>query len=290
MVIADNKTRWNSTFLSLERGLKLYNKISAYSLDNKDELGEDFLLPEDWDILRRIESYLQPFHRTTKQLEGHATDGHHGAIWEALPAMEYLLRHLEHLKQTVPKRDTRIWECVNNSWAKLNEYYNITDSNHAVYAAATLLHPAMRMTYFRKNWIGKCASWIPVMEAKCRDVWETEFLPLALRNTTSSEPEDTFLNDMMGLEVSTNGDEFYKYAHRNPTPVDEPKRFNPINWWNEPKTSFPSLHLYAFDTLAIPAMSAECERVFCSAKKLITPERNRLAEEVIKALSLDRFW
>jgi hypothetical protein len=55
-----------------------------------------------------MESYLQPFHRTTKQLEGHAADGHHGAIWEALPAMEYLLRHLEYLKQTVPKRDTRI--------------------------------------------------------------------------------------------------------------------------------------------------------------------------------------
>src|SRR5256885_3902292 len=100
MVIADNRTRWNSTFLSLERGLKLYNKISLYSLDHKDELGEDFLLSEDWDILRRMESYLQPFYRTTKQLEGHAADGHHGAIWEALPAMEYLLRHLEHLKQT----------------------------------------------------------------------------------------------------------------------------------------------------------------------------------------------
>jgi hypothetical protein len=100
--------------------------------------------------------------------------------------MEYLLRHLEHLEQTVSKRDTRIWECVNNSWAKLN----ITDSNHAVYAAATLLHPAMRMAHFQKNWTGNCASWIPVMEAKCRDVWETEFLPLTPKNTTLSKPEE----------------------------------------------------------------------------------------------------
>jgi hypothetical protein len=53
---------------------------------------------------------------------------HHGAIWEALPAMEHLLRHLEHLKQTVSKQDTRIWECINNSWAKLNEYYSLTDN------------------------------------------------------------------------------------------------------------------------------------------------------------------
>ena len=30
-------------------------------------------------------------------------------------------------------------------------------------------------------------------------------------------------------------------------------------------------------------MSAECERVFSSAKKLITPERNRLHEQIIEA-------
>jgi hypothetical protein len=78
--------------------------------------------------------------------------------------MEYLLRHLEHLKQSVSKRDTRIWEYANNSWAKLDEYYKITDNNHAVYAAATLLHPAMRKAHFDKNWTGKAASLIPGME------------------------------------------------------------------------------------------------------------------------------
>jgi hypothetical protein len=128
------------------------------------------------------------------------------------------------------------------------------------------------------------------MEVKCRDTWETEFLPLTPKDTTSSEPEDTFLDNMMGLEVSINGDEFQKYAHHNLTSIDEPKRFNPINWWNERKTSFPSLHLYAFDTLAILATSAECERVFSSVKKLITPERNRLTEEIIEASECLKSW
>jgi hypothetical protein len=47
--------------------------------------------------------------------------------------------------------------------------------------------------------------------------------------------------------------------------------------------AFQSLHLYAFDTLAIPTMSVECEKVSSSTKKLITPERNRLAEDIIEA-------
>lgn len=48
--------------------------------------------------------------------------------------------------------------------------------------------------------------------------------------------------------------------------------------------------LYAFDTLAIPAMSVECERAFSSTKKLITPERNRLAEDIIEASERLKNW
>jgi hypothetical protein len=38
---------------------------------------------------------------------------------------------------------------------------------------------------------------------------------------------------------------------------------------------------YALDTLFCPAISTECERVFSSAKKLITPKRNQLEEDII---------
>ena len=37
-------------------------------------------------------------------------------------------------------------------------------------------------------------------------------------------------------------------------------------------------------------MSAECERVFSSTKKLITPERNRLSEESIEASEYLKNW
>ena len=69
-----------------------------------------------------------------------------------------------------------------------------------------------------------------------------------------------------------------------------PKTFNPIACWNDSRDAFPSLHLYAFDPLAIPAMSIECERAFRSTKKLIIPERNRLAEDISEASECPKNW
>jgi hypothetical protein len=40
----------------------------------------------------------------------------------------------------------------------------------------------------------------------------------------------------------------------------------------------------AFDLLSIPAMSAECERVFSQTKLLITDQRNRLSDDSIEAV------
>ena len=63
-----------------------------------------------------------------------------------------------------------------------------------------------------------------------------------------------------------------------------------ISWWNDAKMAFLSLHLYAFDTLAIPAMSVEREGVFSSTKKPIIPERNRLTEDIIEASGCLKNW
>jgi hypothetical protein len=47
--------------------------------------------------------------------------------------------------------------------------------------------------------------------------------------------------------------------------------------------SFPTLHQIALDTLIIPVISTECERVFSSTKKLINPMRSLLKTDIIEA-------
>jgi hypothetical protein len=93
-----------------------------------------------------------------------------------------------------------------------------------------------------------------------------------------------------GSHHTQKADEFNDYIGKDPTPISDVKSFNPIAWWDGSQGDYPTLFQYALDTLAIPATAAECERTFSSAKKLISPERNRLADEVIEASECLKAW
>src|SRR5271170_7379416 len=63
---------------------------------------------------------LEPFWTVTQHLQGKARFGHHGAIWEALPAIEHLLNHLEKFERTTHAEDDQLLEYINNSWSKID--------------------------------------------------------------------------------------------------------------------------------------------------------------------------
>jgi hypothetical protein len=65
-------------------------------------------------------------------------------------------------------------------------------------------------------------------------------------------------------------------------PISDIKDLDLIPWWNESPKEYPPPSQYTLDTLAIPVTTTECERTFSGEKKLVTPERNRLAHEVIE--------
>jgi hypothetical protein len=53
---------------------------------------------------------------------------------------------------------------------------------------------------------------------------------------------------------------------------------------------WPYLSKLAFNALSIPAMSAECKRVFGSGKNLISDDRYSLAPDTIEASECNRHW
>ena len=254
-------------------------------------MGASFLLQEDWDVLKWLAASLEPFWAQTLHLQGNARYGLHGAIWEALPTMEYLLEHLEELRAKTPESEPRLWESVNNAWKKMKKYYALTDKSHQIYAAATLLNPTERMSFFRLKWVDELESWQQVMEDTCREVWQLDYSQFARKEEQQKKLSDYEEWRRRARKKLTGGDEFTQYImgiDGEGTATELTDNFNPIAWWST--ATYPSMRQWAFDTLSCPATSCECERAFSSTKKLITPERNKLQDDTIEALECLKAW
>jgi hypothetical protein len=99
LVIRDNTTRWNLTYLLIRRALKLELYIKIYIRINLAELKDDELTEDDWDTFRATAEILYSFWNIIKRLEGHIKKGERGAIWEVLSAIEMLIEHFDKMKQ-----------------------------------------------------------------------------------------------------------------------------------------------------------------------------------------------
>jgi hAT family C-terminal dimerisation region len=238
-----------------------------------------------------MEAILAPFYKVTKRLEGNAEKGHHGSIWEALPAVELLLEHLEGLKRI--HKTGYLATSVNLAWAKLKEYYQLMDVTPA-YAAALFLHPKFRFEYFKQRWTTKTlypyqkptlAAIRKLFDSQYRNSFtETALLAIQAQQEDKQEEEDIF--NVFLNAYSTPKDEFEVYISGPTTSID--KDFDLIKWWAN--SGSPQLTTMAFDILSIPAMSSVTERVFSGAKLTLSPARNRLSKDIIEATECLNRW
>lgn len=298
-VIADNATRWNSVYKMIERALQLRDSIGLFSLRYSDPAYtktplQDRLGADDWEQLKIIMVLLKPFYQLTLHLEGRAKDGNRGAIWETLPSMDLLLAHLEAAKEEYEFSEySHISTCIKNGWAVLNKYYNRTDISPA-YIAAIVLNPHYKWRYFEQKWAG-FPGWISAGRTAVQGLWEREYKNLDLQLLThelaGQEMDMDIFDEFLQLpgddeHLGAGVDEYASYCSTKP----DPRIPNIIGWWTSMANTYPQLSRMALDLLSIPAMSAECERVFSSSKLMVTDQRNRLKEDIIEAGECLRAW
>ena len=303
IVILDNSTRWNSTYNSIQRGLKLREAINVFLYRFGSEINEDHLTTDEWQQLEAIEEALRPFKEMTLRLEGLAKQGSHGVIWEALPALDLLLSHVEQKRdiqqaqerlngrrayQNTP-RGISLATRYQNAWETLTKYNNITDKSHLIYAAATLLNPCCRKTYFTKRWTGEAASYIDIMIEANRTLFQAKYKQNA-PVLPAEEFQSTFDAFMSNIQDSTDPDidEFDTYLQGPALKYQKWHEKSIFTWWME--SPFDLLRPWAFDTLSIPAMSAEMERCFSQASRIITVDRNRLSVDNLERLLCMKHW
>ena len=170
---------------------------------------------------------------------------------------------------------------------KTQEYYIKTDLSVA-WQASLVLHPRWKWAYFEEKWTGVEKTFVVDGKKALKQMWEKEYKSeVAIRQeTVSPEPEpqidylEAMLNDLAPATErhapprgSSRRDQLAQY-------LEEPTcNTPPFQYWKSKQAHWPQSASMAFDFLAIPAMSSECERVFSSCSKQTTADTSNLSGE-----------
>ena len=269
------------------------------------------LADKDWEVLYHLEGILTVFETVVKTLEG---DGHirkrkqgwtgsYGNIWDVVLGYELLLNTLEEYKQLAAgfpdPEHFRIG--INLAWDKLDEYYQRLDET-PIYYTAMALHPAYRWDWFdetwshKPSWVKKEKRWLPTSGCPSTLILRLE-LP-AVEATTSHQQKGLGFSTLSRRTVVSQampasaaaiiGDEYQ--AWQTDREAGDSNVRDPIRYWITKKSRYPRLSRMALDFLTIQPMSAECERLFSAAGKMVSGLRTDLDAEIIAICQVLRSW
>jgi hypothetical protein len=290
------------------------------------DLRKSFLTMEDWHALKVWGKVLETFRvlcETEERRSAACGAKNFGMISAVITGLSFMYKKLDDLaaltaKDAKLKANEHFQAGVMGAQIKLTEYFNkIRDSD--LYCSAVALNTQWRLDWFKTLWSkydnGK---WVRQAVTSFRRLYdeyaaehaaevadETEQqqqqevdetitkneylmynrLPSATRATSRKRARRDDDDDLASLY----GDEWSRYTTHQLTSRDLAIE-NPLQWWWDHRTEYPILSKMAFNVLSIPSMSAELERCFSQAKKLISDERNRLGEETVNACECQKQW
>ncbi|OAQ63986.1 transposase [Purpureocillium lilacinum] len=192
----------------------------------KPTMLDDKLSEEDWDVVEVFIQILRPFDEISVRLQGNpktSEDDHvvSGSFGEYFPSFEYLLAHLEELKQG--HAAARRWE--EDYSARLMKLWKEEYTDHEFPGLAV-----NQKVSGRKMVSGYDA-----------------FLAQSLGKRKRVGSDDRAGN------ASAPVDEYERYLH-NFAPADDKYQFNPLSWWRENEMQYPNLARMATDLLSIPTI------------------------------------
>ena len=141
-----------------------------------------------------------------------------------------------------------------------------------------------------EEWKGKeLSSYVSVMEDKVYSFWKDHYRADPRAAIEKKEVKNLIARTHY-LQPIIEADDLLAYAAGERTRPVDGDAFNPIQWWVKKLDDLPTVAQYALDLLCCPVMSAECERIFSGAKLLISPNRNKLADDITEAAECLRMW
>jgi hypothetical protein len=316
------KSEWEGLVL---RGKKSRNEIPLCLRDESKMDENDWIIISLFnEVLQNFEHVLITLEgdgQQRKRKSGHTEA--FGCPWDILLGYEYLLNKMELYKAAAHRypEPGHFRVNINLCWKKLDEYYSRLDET-PVYYAAVALHPAYRWDYLEDTWADR-PSWIQraksLVEELHRSHYEPQIVPQdqgrgepvpkkrrmyrnpfdeyreesrldAAPSRSPSSPCGFFRNSMDAAKgvAPAIGDEYNDWL-RDVHKSDQ-KVVDPIGYWYERREEYPRLSQMAMDVLSVLPMSADVERLFSTAGRMVRDDRANLEASTIGMTQTVRSW
>ena len=270
----------DSDIYAIKRAFQLRISIEMFTRENCTDISDYSLSAADWDELKEIAEILEPFEEATRELEGYRR---YRALYDVVSSMEILNFHLKDCKTRYKSRF--IQKSLELAITKLKKYHDLVDNTPVLYAAV-ILNPSLKMKVFERVWKDYPNQIVAAREA-VKALWLEEYKEES--QLEAPEPKLETKLESLRKKVIDDGfvdDELEDYmSSKTVRDVEDPQA-----WWQSHRKTYPQLSVMALDIMAIPAMSAEVERVFSSSKLTITDRRNRLKEDIIEGIECQKSW
>ena len=311
LLVQDVKTRWNSTFLMLQRLNLLKATVQLYAGDH------EITIPtaNEWQLMEKVLRLLQPFFEVTKKISGDQS-----ILSSVIPDVTALERYLS--KYSV--KDSGIHTLKDELLKSLQKRFCSNDENEfnilftKVFVMSTLLDPRFKGKYMTHNAYTNGRQMlldnlkkISIVRIQANDCTETEEDTID-EGPASKKRKPQSLQDEIHLDFSScydeicerneqdpsfesdNDDEISLARSRSHSTLEVPfsvlvaemegylnmpsieSNENPFLWWRQHKTAFQRLARLAQRYLSTPASSVCSERLFSEGGNIFEEKRSRL--------------
>jgi hypothetical protein len=273
-LILGNVTRWTGDHDALKRAVLFKEAIDFHIQriihdEPSTSLINDQLSSQDWLFLEHVLEFLTPFRDETLLLEGNRKQG---ALHDVYPSLEVIRNHILLFLSRFPDSDSHFHQSLELALDKLNKYYSLSTLSPII-CASIVLNPNMDGFFESQEYgWGNRSDWVEEAMRLVRQLWQQNYMPLQLQPPTvpfpspqksSSTSSGRSFKKVRLMETGTDGpDELERYLRWLIKNDSEPPIVQLVNWWSMAGSLYPKLSRMALDALSVPAMSAECERVF----------------------------
>ncbi|XP_036066356.1 zinc finger BED domain-containing protein 1-like [Oryzias melastigma] len=280
-LLQEVETRWNSTYLMLQRLVDLREPVGAALAGLQHDI--PMITSEEFKIVEGCMSLLSPFYEATVELSAEENV----SASKVIPLLKMLEQNLqEEMTKPGPPAALEMGEVLIRQLRE--KLYTL--QSMSIMSLATLLDPRFKIIGFFSQ--TKATEAVKRLTAECSTIIRSQ-------QTREDIPQASTSNEVTGgsklwhrLDVSVMETRTSQNATVDATVevqryLSEPnigRLENPLEYWERQQLIYPTLYKLAIAFLSTPASSVPCERVFSKAREVVSKRRNRLKPKTVEKL------